>query len=345
MSSEFKWLDPESIEPLENLRATVDQEEYESLRADIHHRGIKENVSVRPHPDGIVGHYQVYGGRLRTRIALEAKINNRGLDDANGNPRTWKEAPIMVPALIKDVSDYEAYAFTWSENVNRINIDDYAKGTWLRLMSLKFKADKTQLAKSMGRSVAYISRLIAFANSVDVNGATTIPASEREYRVFRKLTFEQQESIRKKVADGGVYPSVRAMERMMKAKKTAEAILKEYDPLTADDEFIKYLLMSEAGLTIIEAKEEIQRWRRGVKIEIKDETPDQRYLKMTKFYPLEIIQEVSDDAEGEPPLDKLAMRGRMLIRALWLSVPEAERRKVIDEWKLKKTKKETTPAS
>ncbi len=345
MSDEFKWLDPEQIEPLENLRITVDKEEFESLRADIHRRGIKENVSVRPHPDGVEGHYQVYGGRLRSRIALEAKLNNRGVDDEDGNPRTWKEAPLLVPAMIKNVSDYEAYAFTWSENINRINIDDYANGSWLRLMALKFNKEKTQLAKDMGRSVAYVSRLIAFANSVDANGISAIPSSEREYRVFRKLTLEQQEDIKKGVAKGKGYPSVRKMERMMKAKKTSEAILKEYDPLTADDDFLKYLLMSEAGLTILEAKEEIQRWRRGVKIEIRDETPDQRYLKMTKFYPLEIIQEVSEDAEGEPPLDKLAMRGRMLIRALWLSVPETERTKVIDEWKLKKQKKETTPAN
>jgi len=333
LSEQFLYVDPELIDPLENIRVTVDREKYDGLKEDIRHRGIQETVRLRPHPDGS-GRYQVYAGRLRCRVALEAKVENRGIDAPNGERRTWAEAPILVPALLKNVDDIEAYAFTYSENANRIDVDDYTSGSWLRIMKLKFGPIKlVDLGKRVGRSVAYVSKMISFADAIDSDGL--LPPTERAFRVFRKLRFEQQATIKDAVSAGGAYPSVRAMERMMKAKGTAEEVLKTYDPYTTDDEFLKYVLQEEAGLTILEAKLEILRWRKGAKIEIQDDSPDQRYIKLTRFYPVEMIQIISDDSDQSKPLDWLAMRGRMLTRALWNKFPEEMKREVIDKWKLK----------
>jgi len=139
----------------------------------------------------------------------------------------------------------------------------------------------------------------------------------------------------KTMALGQETPSAREMERATKAEFTPEQVLARYVGRPGiDDDFIQYMLMEDAGLTIHQAKQRIQDFRTP-----KRSSPGAKYnpnkanvwTKLSQYYATEIIDVVSR-LTGSENFETLIKYCRRYTQKLYLRAPEDLRQTVMDEW-------------
>lgn len=329
MIEEFKWLDPDLFEPLENMRTRHPVEERLNLFNDIKRNGIQQNVRARPHPN-IAGKYQVYAGRLRVSIAQELKHMNVGLspdDPASAGAflepkaiRAWSDYPILVPTIIKEAGDDEAFSITLSENINRSDVTDYEIGNWLQMMKMKFPIlSQKDLGDRIGRSQAFVSRHLRLVEEVEKGKIPKEIEDERSARAFRSLSEEEQQKVMKEAVENGIAPSVREMERKMIEKGLV--ILSRFRP-PGDGEFLTVILREEGDLTHEQAQNAISEWRsKGSKMPKEDITPDPVATRLARYYPACIVDKVLT-AFPDSVFDLAVLRCSGLIRELWKMASE-----------------------
>ncbi|HEX2913064.1 MAG TPA: ParB/RepB/Spo0J family partition protein [Chloroflexia bacterium] len=136
---EARLLPLEQVEPNpDQPRKKMNPEQDAELVADILERGILQPLIVRPHPEGIDGHFQIIAGERRWRAAQKA-----GLEE--------------VPVLIKDFDDQEAKLVALVENLQRVNLDPVDEAEYFRNLSNEFNLSNRQIARLINRSHAYVN--------------------------------------------------------------------------------------------------------------------------------------------------------------------------------------------
>ena len=320
---EFRWLDPDLLESLDNMRMRQPVEERLNLFNDIKRNGIQHNVRARPHPDATkraVGKFQVYAGRLRVSIAQELKHTNVGLSPDPNIIRPWTEYPILVPTIIKEVGDEEAFIVTLGENINRSDVTDYEIGNWLQMMKMRFPIlSQKDLGDRVGRSQAFVSRHLRLVEEVEKGKIPKEIEDERSARAFRALSEGEQQKVMKEAVENGIAPSVREMERKMIDKGLE--ILSRFRP-PGDIEFLTIILREEGDLTFEQAQGTISEWRsKGSKMPKEDITPDPVATRLARYYPACIVDKILT-AFPDSIFDLAVLRCSGLVRELWKMASE-----------------------
>jgi len=319
----------QDLVPMEILvRLSRNEEEYESLKADLEVNGQKVPVKTRPHPSQ----------QLRSQGKLE-------LLDGMGRYQAFIElGKGEIRADVEDLTDEEAYKMAFTLNVNRENLNDLSIAHWLDYWKRKFGLTNLQICDWTGRTPSWVSRHLSMIKvqqelqTVQVGAGfepTAAPdMTERQARAFRNAPPPMKLDFVKQLARGEVPPSAREMERAANAEFTPEQVLARYTAPGHDDEFIEYMLQEDAGLTLAEAKRRVQEFRvpkrtgTGPKY-----NPNKAnvWTKLGQYYPTEIIDVVSQ-LTGSENFDTLIKHCRRYSQKLYLKASESLRQSVMEEW-------------
>lgn len=100
-----------------NPRKAFDEAGLRELAANIHAKGLKQNLVVRPHPER-EGHFEIAAGERRWR-AIGLLV--QGFESGDGEHRDWLTVPAdwPVPVLVEHLTDLELLEVATAENVQR----------------------------------------------------------------------------------------------------------------------------------------------------------------------------------------------------------------------------------
>jgi len=179
-------------------RIAYEDPEINELVETIKQHGVLEPILVRPKND----RFEVVAGHRRLRAAKQAQLTS-------------------IPAIVKPLSDQEAFEIHFIENLQRKDLTDTEKGRMLLEMTKRYpEAYPTQevLAYKIGKSQEWVSRLIRMAEIIeqDINIKRLIMlkpgASVEEISAFIHVEpvkrGEAVDQIRREIESGHV-PSVR----------------------------------------------------------------------------------------------------------------------------------------
>ena len=129
-------------------RLEFDEEALDELAASIRVHGVLEPLLVRPEPSGLYG---LVCGERRLRASKKAGLT-------------------MVPCIVRQLPDREAFEAHLIENDQRRDLTDYERGRMYSEMLRRFPEaypNQKALADKIGRSQQYVSYLIAHYDAVE----------------------------------------------------------------------------------------------------------------------------------------------------------------------------------
>lgn len=152
-----------------NPRRTFEEKPLFELAVDIYHKGLLQNLVVRPHPTE-EGAYEIAAGERRWR-AVGLLIEGLELvDDAGGESLVLKlPDDYEVPVLIRPLTDPELLELAITENLQREDVDplDEADG-FASLRGLGMRPD--EIAARSGRSVKVVEQRLILAHGLGKEG-------------------------------------------------------------------------------------------------------------------------------------------------------------------------------
>ena len=319
--------------------AVKDEELTESIKA----LGIRNPITLRPHPSK-TGEYQLVDGRRRRRCNEIAGNNS-------------------IQAEVHEMTRLEACLIAFTENVQRDDPDSVGLGFWLSQIEKNDQTIKTQedLAKTVHKSQSWVSRQLSAYNqaleamkkeeadldeeAVDIGVLQNSAPTERHARALRRATDAVQERVIEMTQYLGEPPSARSIERMIKAKNTPQEILEKHDPRNTlfDNAYIAYELMEKAGLTVTVATRMTKSWRQFTlpwqKLETtvlseprQGDKEVQLYKKLSEIYPTEVL-DIIDSVAPAKTFDTMTKYCRRFISKLMLAVDDEVKQTVLDDFK------------
>lgn len=133
----------------DNPRAKIAGPNFDELVASVREKGIIEPIIVRPKPVPL-DMYEVVAGERRFKAACLVAEENEGLDK------------YKIPAIVRELSDEEAFDFMIIENLQREDLTPYEEAqSFKRYFDKKGKGSVPELAARIGKSAGYIRRKIA----------------------------------------------------------------------------------------------------------------------------------------------------------------------------------------
>ena len=135
----FKMINTSSIEANPNQpRKKFNKEEIEDLAASIKSQGILQPIVVRPKNQES---YEIIAGERRWRAAQIAGIH-------------------QIPALIKEMNDYQILQAALIENIQRENLNPVEEARAYETILNEESANYENLSSSVGKSKSHISNMI-----------------------------------------------------------------------------------------------------------------------------------------------------------------------------------------
>lgn len=120
-----------------NARRAIDGRNLSDLSSSIEQHGLIEPIVLRPQDDA----YEVVAGTRRFLAARKVGMKR-------------------VPALVRKLSDSEAFEFLMAENLQREDFNPMEIATLLRNAVEQLGYSQRQLAKKIGKDVAWVSRYL-----------------------------------------------------------------------------------------------------------------------------------------------------------------------------------------
>lgn len=122
---------------------------FDELTASIREKGVIEPIIVRPTSKGKAD-YEVVAGDRRFKAAYLISKENKGPDH------------YCIPALIRELSDDEAFDFMIIENLQREDLTSFEEAqSFKQYFEKKGKGSIPELAQRIGKSPGYIRRKVA----------------------------------------------------------------------------------------------------------------------------------------------------------------------------------------
>lgn len=324
-----EYVSADRLIPMEDVRFVKDAMKDEELLSSIQEWGVRETLLARPHPDPELkqqGKLQVVDGRRRLRIGKIAGLTE-------------------FPVEVREMEDEEAYTMALVKNLQRADVADTAVANWLNLMQMKFVLTQEQLAKKVGKSQGWVSRMLSlWKQATSTSEKKPLQMTERQSRALKGMSEETRSRILEESKIMGEVPySGRDLERKSKAEFTAEQVLEKYGK-HYDDEFLIFQLVEDAGLTITDAKNTVAKWKLGniqkrkkMNLEYvpkKSNKEVQLFKELGKYYPLEIIDEVSKISGPVKTLETYLRHCRRYVTKLFHAAPMDLRQSVLEEFKI-----------
>lgn len=143
--SQIKYIKLEDLEPSDvNVRYSVDQEKLNELTESIRQLGILEPLLVKKHKKS----YMIVFGNMRYLSAQKVGLAS-------------------CPCIITQANDQEQFVIQLHENIKCLPLSHIDQATSFSHMRTKYNLRESEIAKLVGKSIAYISQHITILNSGD----------------------------------------------------------------------------------------------------------------------------------------------------------------------------------
>lgn len=184
-------------------RQQIEDPDFLDLIESIRVYGILEPVLVRPKPNEL---YEIVAGERRARAAEKAGL-------------------VEIPAIIKFLSDQEAYECQLIENIQRRDLSDMEKARMLDYMIKKFGYLQKDLAKKLGKNEGWVSRHLAMLKIQQLapGQVETGQVTERQARAFLAAPEEKREEILDRARETGEFPSAREIDAAVQPESEEES--------------------------------------------------------------------------------------------------------------------------
>ncbi|MCJ7767243.1 ParB/RepB/Spo0J family partition protein [Candidatus Bathyarchaeota archaeon] len=125
-----------------------------------------------------------------------------------------------IPAIVRAMSDQEAYEVQLVENVQREDLSDMEKARMLDMMITQFGYTQEALAKKLGKGQPWVSRHLQMLKLSDYAPGHNVEIgkiTEKQAREILAAPEEKREEILDKAREEGALPSARTMEEIRKS--------------------------------------------------------------------------------------------------------------------------------
>ncbi len=120
------------------------EEPLDELVASIHEHGVLQPITVRPQDD----RFEIIAGERRFRACQKAGLQ-------------------AIPALVKAVSDLEAYELSLIENLQREDLDPVEEARGYRRLADDFSLTQEQIAQKVGKNRATVANALRLLDLSD----------------------------------------------------------------------------------------------------------------------------------------------------------------------------------
>ena len=220
----IEWINSGPWQP----RRRFDTESLSELAESIRSKGLVQPVLVRPRA-GTANRYELIAGERRWRAAQMAQLHN-------------------IPAIIRELSDEEAYELALIENIQRADLSAIEEAEGYRQLIDSFGYTQEQLSQIIGKSRSHIANLMRLLG---------LPDAVRDMIVDGRLTMGQARpligqddclALACQIADKGL--SARQAEALVAKPRQARAGGTPKPAKSADLEGIEAALKGKLGLNL-----------------------------------------------------------------------------------------------
>lgn len=148
-----------------NPRRAFDDKALFELATDIYHKGVLQNLVVRPHPTE-AGAYEIAAGERRYR-AVGLLVEGLELVDDQGGPSDVLRVPegYTVPCRVQEMTDSQLVEIAVTENFQREDVTPLEEADgFSRLVGLGLKPD--EIAARSGRDVRLVEQRLTLASGL-----------------------------------------------------------------------------------------------------------------------------------------------------------------------------------
>lgn len=195
-------------------RKDIEGPDFADLVESVKTTGILEPILVRPKT---TEDFEIVAGERRVAAARKAGLT-------------------QVPAIVKLLSDQEAYEIQLVENVQRKDLSDMEKARMLDMMIKRFGYLQKDLARKLGKSEAWVSQHLAMLSPILHPGEVrTGELTEKQAREILAAPEEKREEILGKISETGIVPSSREIHDIVKSVSCARCGAVSSHPYSAPD--------------------------------------------------------------------------------------------------------------
>jgi len=153
-----EWINPGPWQP----RRRFDPDALEELARSIRQKGVVQPILVRPNPSR-KSRFDLIAGERRWRAAQKAEIH-------------------VIPAIVRDFTDAEAYEVALIENIQRADLSVIEEAQGYQKLIEEHRYTQDQLSDIVGKSRSHIANLLRLLN---------LPAEVQDMVIAGKLTMGQ----------------------------------------------------------------------------------------------------------------------------------------------------------
>ena len=224
MELPIEWINSGPWQP----RRRFDTETLAELADSIRSKGLVQPVLVRPRA-GTANRYELIAGERRWRAAQMAQLHN-------------------IPAIIRELSDEEAYELALIENIQRADLSAIEEAEGYRQLIDSFAYTQEQLSEIIGKSRSHIANLLRLLG---------LPAEVRDMIVDGRLTMGQARplighddcvALARQIADKGL--SARQAEKLVTKPPRGKAVSSPKPAKPADLAAVEAALRGKLGLGV-----------------------------------------------------------------------------------------------
>ena len=220
----IEWINSGPWQP----RRRFDTDSLAELAESIRSKGLVQPVLVRPRA-GTANRYELIAGERRWRAAQMAQLHN-------------------IPAIIRELSDEEAYELALIENIQRADLSAIEEAEGYRQLIDSFAYTQEQLSEIIGKSRSHIANLLRLLG---------LPSEVRDMIVDGRLTMGQARplighddcvALARQIADKGL--SARQAEKLVTKPLRGKAASSPKPAKPADLEAVEAVLRGKLGLGV-----------------------------------------------------------------------------------------------
>ena len=218
-----EWINSGPWQP----RRRFDNDALADLAASVKQQGIVQPILVRPHPK-TKQRYELIAGERRWRAAQLAKLH-------------------MVPAIVRELSDSDAYEIALIENIQRADLSVIEEAQGYQQLIDTYDYTQAQLSELIGKSRSHIANLLRLLSLPDKVADMVVDGSLTMGQVRPLVGNDDAASLAAEIAKKGL--SARQVEALVKRAATPSKPVQKPEK-SADIKAIEQKAAIEQGLKL-----------------------------------------------------------------------------------------------
>lgn len=219
-----EWINSGPWQP----RRRFDNDALADLAASVKQQGIVQPILVRPHPK-TKQRYELIAGERRWRAAQLAKLH-------------------MVPAIVRELSDSDAYEIALIENIQRADLSAVEEAEGYQQLIETYQYTQAQLSELIGKSRSHIANLLRLLSLPPAVCDLVVEGSLTMGQARPLIGHDQAERLARDVVKRGL--SARQVEALVKKSGDSAPKKRAVAAKSADIKAIEQRAAVEQGLQL-----------------------------------------------------------------------------------------------